>query len=85
MANIVRQVSSNIILEKLNISFNYHSLRHTHTTTLIENGTPVKTVQIRLGHSRTVTKDRAMSTSLRKWPEMLQTSLIHLLKIYKNC
>jgi len=45
MANIVHQVSSNIILEKLNISFNYHSLRHTHTTTLIENGTPVKTVQ----------------------------------------
>ncbi|MFJ6208338.1 hypothetical protein [Lysinibacillus sp. NPDC092081] len=28
------------------------------TTTLIENGTPVKTVQKRLGHSRTVTEDR---------------------------
>ncbi|UED82652.1 site-specific integrase [Lysinibacillus sp. CD3-6] len=29
------------ISEKLNITFNYHSLRHTHATTLIENGTPV--------------------------------------------
>lgn len=43
------------ISEKLNISFNYHSLRHTHATTLIENGT----VQKRLGHSRaTVTEER---------------------------
>ncbi|WP_375200808.1 tyrosine-type recombinase/integrase [Lysinibacillus sp. RS11] len=31
--------------EKLNIKFNYHSLRHTHATTLIENGSPVKAVQ----------------------------------------
>ncbi|QPQ37763.1 tyrosine-type recombinase/integrase [Lysinibacillus sp. JNUCC-52] len=46
-------------LEKLNITFNYHSLRPTHATTLIENGTPVKTVQKRLGHSRAaVTEDR---------------------------
>ncbi|MGE7998802.1 tyrosine-type recombinase/integrase [Lysinibacillus sp. NPDC093190] len=59
MVNIVRQVLSNIILEKLNISFNYHSLRHTHATALIENGTPIKTVQKRLGHSRSaITEDR---------------------------
>lgn len=45
--------------EKLNIKFNYHSLRHTHATTLIENGSPIKTVQKRLGHSRAaVTEDR---------------------------
>jgi len=32
---------------------------HTHATTLIENGTPIKTVQKRLGHSRAaVTEDR---------------------------
>ncbi|MCH7322168.1 tyrosine-type recombinase/integrase [Solibacillus sp. MA9] len=29
------------------MDFNYHSLRHTHATTLIENGTPIKTVQKR--------------------------------------
>jgi len=47
------------ISEKLIIKFNYHSLRHTHATTLIENGTPVKTVQKRLGHSRSaITEDR---------------------------
>ncbi|MED2649246.1 site-specific integrase [Bacillus thuringiensis] len=45
--------------EKLKIQFNYHSLRHTHATMLIENGTPIKTVQKRLGHSRTaITEDR---------------------------
>lgn len=47
------------ISETLNISFNYHSLRHTHATILIEYGSPVKTVQKRLGHSRAaVTEDR---------------------------
>ncbi|WP_369128049.1 tyrosine-type recombinase/integrase [Lysinibacillus sp. CNPSo 3705] len=46
------------ISEKLNISFNYHSLRHTYATTLIENGPPVKTVQKRLGHSRAACRNR---------------------------
>ncbi|AMR92110.1 tyrosine-type recombinase/integrase [Lysinibacillus sphaericus] len=35
-----------------NIDFNDHSLRHTHATMLIESGQPIKTVQKRLGHSR---------------------------------
>ena len=30
--------------------FDYHSLRHTHATMLIENGAPIKDVQHRLGH-----------------------------------
>ena len=29
----------------------FHELRHTHATLLISNGTDVKTVQMRLGHS----------------------------------
>lgn len=33
------------------IPFNYHSLRHTHATMLIEGGAPVKDVQMRLGHT----------------------------------
>ena len=46
------------ISELLNISFKIiHCV--THATTLIENGSPVKTVQKKLGHSRaTVTEDR---------------------------
>ncbi len=32
------------------MKYDYHSLRHTHATILIENGAPIKDVQYRLGH-----------------------------------
>lgn len=35
----------------LQIPFNFHSLRHTHATMLIEGGAPIKDVQRRLGHA----------------------------------
>lgn len=38
--------------KKLDIDFNFHSLRHTHATMLMENGAKVKDIQARLGHSR---------------------------------
>lgn len=41
---------SKVINYELNIRFNFHALRHTHATMLIEAGTPVKTVSERLGH-----------------------------------
>ena len=42
---------SRVIRHELQIAFNYHSLRHTHATLLIENGANVKDVQERLGHT----------------------------------
>lgn len=48
--NIQGRVST-IINQELGIPFNFHSLRHTHATTLIENGVTAKAVQARLGHA----------------------------------
>lgn len=41
---------SRVIHNELKINFDYHSLRHTHATILIENGVSPKVVQVRLGH-----------------------------------
>ncbi len=43
---------SRVINYELNIQFNFHSLRHTHATILIESGANMKDVQKRLGHSK---------------------------------
>lgn len=40
---------------ELGIRFNFHALRHTHATMLIESGAQVKSVSERLGHSTTRT------------------------------
>ena len=40
-----------VINKELGIEFDYHTLRHTHATILIESGADVKNVQTRLGHS----------------------------------
>lgn len=43
--------AARVIHYSLGILFNFHSLRHTHATTLIENGANIKDVQTRLGHA----------------------------------
>lgn len=40
-----------IVHKELLLAFDYHSLRHTHATLLIESGADVKDVQTRLGHT----------------------------------
>lgn len=42
--------ASKVITYELGITFNFHALRHTHATMLIEAGVPVKAVSDRLGH-----------------------------------
>lgn len=44
--------ASRVINYGLGILFNFHSLRHTHATTLIERGANIKDVQMRLGHTK---------------------------------
>ncbi|OAQ56286.1 hypothetical protein A6E74_02420 [Enterococcus thailandicus] len=51
--------SASKIKKDLNIEFNFHSLRHTHATMLLEDGVKPKIVQERLGHSRiSITMDK---------------------------
>ena len=42
---------SRVIHSEMQLAFDYHSLRHTHATMLIEAGAHVKNVQARLGHT----------------------------------
>ena len=42
---------SRVVHKELQLAFDYHSLRHTHATLLIETGANIKNVQTRLGHT----------------------------------
>lgn len=46
---------SRVVNYELGINFNFHSLRHTHATLLLESGANIKEIQTRLGHSKLAT------------------------------
>ncbi len=64
--------------KKLNINFNFHSLRHTHATKLIENDANIKAVQTRLGHSNSKT---TIDTYTHATDKMAEQSV----EIFENC
>lgn len=63
---------SRVIHNTLQLAFDYHSLRHTHATALIESGADVKDVQSRLGHSNIRT---TLQTYVHDTDAMAQTSV----------
>ncbi|WP_282801177.1 tyrosine-type recombinase/integrase [Secundilactobacillus kimchicus] len=54
------------IQKHVDFPFNFHSLRHTHATMLLENGANIKEIQARLGHSRIATTMDTYSHVTRK-------------------
>lgn len=53
MGTEMMKYPSKVINNEMLIDFNFHALRHTHATMLIEAGVPIKAVSERLGHSST--------------------------------
>ena len=56
-----------VIDHELHLAFDYHSLRHTHATLLIEAGANVKNVQARLGHENLSTALHTYIHNTKKW------------------
>lgn len=68
-------------LREVGIKCTFHSLRHTHATTLIENGVSVKAVQMRLGHS---TINTTMNTYVHPTRKMDEEAVSIFEKAIKN-
>lgn len=63
---------SRVIHHELKIEFDFHSLRHTHATILVENGADIKNVQARLGHEKIQT---TLQTYVHNTEEMAERSV----------
>lgn len=64
--------AARVIHYDLGIQFNFHSLRHTHATKLIESGVSPKAVQARLGHEHNET---TLQTYVHNTDAMEQTAV----------
>lgn len=66
-----------VIHRELLLAFDYHSLRHTHATLLIENGTDVKDVQTRLGYTN-------IETTLQTYVHDTETMIERSVDIFEH-
>lgn len=73
--------AAKVIHYDLNITFNFHSLRHTHATMLIESGVSPKAVQARLGHENIET---TLQTYVHNTESMEQSAVDVFEKILEN-
>jgi len=69
--------AARIIHHELNLTFNFHSLRHTHATKLIEGGASPKAVQHRLGHEH-------ISTTLQTYVHNTDSMEQETVEIFEN-
>lgn len=70
--------ASRIIRNEMHIKFEFHALRHTHATLLIENNANIKLVQTRLGHANIET---TMNTYVHKTSTMEDDAV----DIFESC
>ena len=68
---------SHVVNKQLNISFNFHSLRHTHATLLLESGANIKDIQVRLGHSK-------LSTTMDRYSHVTQKMSYESINLFEN-
>lgn len=70
--------AARVIHYDLGVKFNFHSLRHTHATMLIENGVSPKAVQERLGHEN-------IETTLQTYVHNTEVMEQQAVDVFENC
>lgn len=74
--NVIKYYTIKLSRE-LDFPFNFHSLRHTHATMLLENGAKYKEIQQRLGHSK-------ISTTLDTYSHVTKKMKRDTVNIFEN-
>ncbi|GMQ60592.1 hypothetical protein AN1V17_49920 [Vallitalea sediminicola] len=68
---------SRVVNYEIGINFNFHSLRHTHATMLLEAGANIKDIQDRLGHAK-------LSTTMDTYSHVTKKMKKETVEIFEN-